>query len=276
MRLVKYHGLGNDYLVVDEGAEGALAPSLVAAICERHRGVGGDGILLPVPGEGADYGVRIYNPDGSEAEKSGNGLRIFARWLHERRAAPRAFSVSTPGGLVRCAIKAADLVEVEMGRATAEPLELAALGHARDGVTAAWRVNVGNPHCCLFTDAPELDALPWRAWGAALERHRLFLPDRTNVQLARVAGEAALEIRIYERGAGPTEASGSSACAVAAAAVAAGRCPPGPFQIHSPGGTLRVQVSADLDLTLTGPVTPVATITLHPPMGPPPPPPPPL
>jgi len=261
MRLRKYHGLGNDYLVLEAPGGEALEPALIRAICDRHRGPGGDGILLPVGSEAADHGVRIYNPDGSEAEKSGNGLRIFARWLVERRGAGARFTVETPGGVVSCVVDDLD-VEVEMGRASVAPLPLAAIGLDHPALSAAFEVSVGNPHSPVFTDAA-LDSLPWRAWGEAVERHPHF-PNRTNVQLARVLAPDRLGVRIWERGAGETQASGSSACAVAAAAVASERCPAGSLRVEMPGGVLHITVTPELDLTLRGPVAPVCDITLDP------------
>lgn len=255
MILQKSHGLGNDYLVLHEG--GPLTPALVRALCARHEGFGADGVLWPVGSAVADYGLRIFNPDGGEAEKSGNGLRIFARYLVDHRGAPPRFTVETPGGVVRCVVEDA-AVSVEMGRASFEPavipllrpgaveqaMEL--LGHSLQ-FTA---LSVGNPHCVLFCD-PE--SLPWRALGAALERHPDF-PNRVNVQFAQVLGPDRLRLRIWERGAGETSASGSSACAVAAAAVKTGRCAPGLLCLEMEGGELSVRVDADFSLTLRGPV----------------------
>ena len=259
MQLRKYHGLGNDYLVLEAPEAEALEPALIRAICDRHRGPGGDGILLPVGSEAADFGVRIYNPDGSEAEKSGNGLRIFARWLVERREAAARFTVETLSGVVACTVEDLD-VEVAMGRASVAPLALATIGLDHPALTAAFDVSVGNPHCPVFTDAA-LDSLPWRAWGERVESHPHF-PNRTNVQLARVLAPDRLAARIWERGAGETQASGSSACAVAAAAVTSGRCPAGPLRVEMPGGVLHITVTPDLELTLRGPVAPVCEFTL--------------
>ncbi len=257
MKLRKYHGLGNDYLVLEEPATRALEPEQIRSICDRHRGVGGDGVLLPVAAAGADYGLRIYNPDGSEAEKSGNGLRIFARWLVDRRGAPPAFSVWTPGGVAGCRVLG-EQIEVAMGRAEVEALEPAVIGLGDAPIRAAYAVGVGNPHCSLFVDEHP-DALPWRAWGAAVEVHPRF-PGRSNVQLIQVLTSDRLLMRIWERGAGETLASGSSACAAAAAAVVAGDCPPGRVRVEMAGGVLSVTVAPDLSLTLLGPVSPVAEI----------------
>lgn len=268
MRLIRSHGLGNDYLVWM--GERPVDPGFVRALCDRHRGPGGDGVLEPTASDRADFGVRIWNPDGSVAEKSGNGLRIFARWLVDHRSAPQRFTVDTGFDVVRCTV-AADGIAVEMGRATFEPaaLPLTAdgpwVGHPLEVCGAALSVvalSVGNPHCVIFREEPDLDALPWRDWGKALERWPAF-PNRTNVQIARVV-DGGLELRIWERGAGETSASGSSSCAVAAAAVHTGRLAPGTIRLVMPGGQLSVDVSPELDLVLRGPVEVVGEIRLDP------------
>ena len=223
MKLYRSHGLGNDYLVLEEG--GKLDPELVRNLCDRHRGGGGDGVLEPTPGEGADYGVRIWNPDGSVAEKSGNGLRIYAAWLHAHRSAAGSFSVWTGSDRVSCVVGDGE-VEVEMGAASFEPSAIPLLSD-RPVVEETWTVgdlsfpvcalSMGNPHCVAFT-SDDLDELDWRDWGRRLEVDSRF-PNRTNVQVARVLGRAEVEIRIWERGAGETLASGTSSCAVAVAGV---------------------------------------------------------
>ncbi len=249
----KAHGLGNDYLVAHE-PHAPLTPELVRALCHRHTGCGGDGVLEPVPSQ-EGLAVRIWNPDGSIAEKSGNGLRIFAWWARVYRGAPAAFRVRVvpavgPGETVGCVVDG-DRVTVEMGAGRLVGRRSYVLSGAP---REAWAVSVGNPHCVLFLDDP--DAVPWRAWGAELERHPDF-PDRTNVQFARVDGPDALTLRIWERGAGETSASGSSACAVAWAAVHTGRVSAGPLRLHMAGGELGVTVRADGSLVLAGPVAPV-------------------
>jgi diaminopimelate epimerase len=254
MRLWRAHGLGNVYLVQESGPP--LWPDLVRALCDGAVGVGADGVLEPVATAAADHGVRIWNPDGSVAEKSGNGLRILARWLAERGAGA-AFTVSTGPCVVRCEVRA-DAIAVEMGRAIVGP-EAPLPPPAPAGV--AWiAVDVGNPHCVAFVDA--VDAVDWRAWGAVMERHPAF-PNRTNVQVAALV-PGGVAIRVWERGAGPTPASGSSACAVAAAAVATGRLAPGRIAVIAPGGALSVEVDAGLDLRLEGPVEGVGWIEVDP------------
>jgi diaminopimelate epimerase len=249
----KAHGLGNDYLVAHD-VPGPLTADEVRAVCDRHRGCGGDGVLEPVSSPDG-LAVRIWNPDGSIAEKSGNGLRIFAWWARRFRGAPAAFPVwvvpaSGPAARVTCEVNG-DHVDVELGAGRL----VGARRYVLSGVAReAWAVSVGNPHCVVFVDE-DPDALPWREWGALLERHPDF-PARTNVQVARVEA-GGLAVRIWERGAGETSASGSSACAVAWAAVHTGRLPLGRVEVRMPGGSLTVTVRADGTLRLAGPVAPV-------------------
>jgi diaminopimelate epimerase len=268
VKLYKAHGLGNDYLVLEDAAP--LDADLVVALCDRHRGVGGDGILEPfAAGDAADFGVRIWNPDGSIAEKSGNGLRIFARWLVSERGAPPRFSLWTGSCRVVCDVEE-DAIRVDMGDASFEPADVPVQAEQPliDGelvlsnrVLSVTAVGIGNPHCVIFREEP-LESLPFREWGAEIERHPRF-PNRTNVQLARVLDRHTVEILIWERGAGVTLASGSSSCAVAAAGVRTGRLDPGCIEVRMPGGTLFVTV-AGASLRLSGPVELVARIDVAP------------
>jgi diaminopimelate epimerase len=273
----KGHGLGNDYIVMEESALPVpLTERAIVRLCDRNWGAGSDGILLLVPSARADFGLRIFNPDGSEAEKSGNGLRIFAKylWDHGHARAKKTFTVDTKGGVVECTCHERDgrvnFVTVEMGRVTfrapdipmngpdrdvvAVPLQLA------DGTTVtATALSVGNPHCVVFVE--RLDETQVRRLGPLIERHPAF-PQRTNVQFARVAGRDAVDILIWERGAGYTLASGSSSCGAASAAVKNGLCSHGRVTVRMPGGTLVIDVRADWSLRLEGPVEEVYTGTL--------------
>ncbi len=239
MRLYRSHGLGNDYLVLEDGllTDGQLTPAIVRALCDRHTGVGSDGVLEPVPpAEGADYGLRIHNPDGSQAEKSGNGLRIYADWLVRFRGARLAFRVWTPGGVVGCEVGAR--VRVTMGVARLSPARMLC------GMEA-WPVDIGNPHHVVFGVPAD-----WEAIGARMEH---AVPGRTNVQFVEVVGPGVLRVWVWERGAGRTRSSGSSACAVAMAAVATGRVS-SPVCVQMEGGELDVTVGPDGAVTLEGPV----------------------
>ncbi len=277
----KGHGLGNDYIALDPAdLEFKLTPKRIRAICDRHWGAGSDGILALSASDKADFGVRIYNPDGSEAEKSGNGLRIFARYLYSTRRTRRTkFTVETQGGLVAIDLHIdahgdASAATVEMGRATFEPkalpcsLQVAEL--IQQPICAAGQsltftgVSVGNPHCVLFREKGQ----SWTraellALGPELEHHELF-PRRTNVQLAVPVGRRSLYILIWERGAGETQASGSSSCAAAAAAVRLGLVQ-SPVTVKAPGGSLHIDVRGhDFDLTMQGPVAEVFSGRLTP------------
>ena len=250
MRFAKYQALGNDYLVVDAEAAREIAAERVRWLCDRHFGVGADGVLAPAPAlDGSDFGLAIWNPDGSEAEKSGNGLRIFARWLFDRGEVSSApFTVATRGGRVRCQVRERGArISVEMGRAVfAGPEETLDLP---DGPLRVSVVSVGNPHCVVALD--EISPALARRLGPQLETHPRF-PARTNVQLMPVHDRRRIQLEIWERGAGYTLASGSSACAAAAAAVRSGACD-GDLTVAMPGGSLAIRVSADFDLTMEGP-----------------------
>jgi diaminopimelate epimerase len=263
---VKGHGLGNDYIVLvasDLGHE--LSRRAIERVCDRNWGVGSDGVLLLVPSTQADFGLRIFNPDGSEAEKSGNGLRIFAKFLYEHgHARAPAFTVETKGGLVECACHVAggrvESVTVEMGRATFRPAEIPMTGADQDAVgvplevdgtvLSVTAVSIGNPHCVVFV--PELSERDARHLGPLIERHPAF-PNRTNVQFARVSSRAVVDILIWERGAGWTLASGSSSCGVACAAVRNGLTDRR-VTVRMPGGELAVDVREDWSIRLEGPV----------------------
>jgi diaminopimelate epimerase len=274
------HGLGNDYIVMDpKELTFRLTPKNIKAVCDRNWGLGSDGILTLVPSKKADFGLRIYNPDGSEAEKSGNGLRIFARYLHATgKAKKKHFTVETKGGLVTIDLHVdrhgdASAVTVEMGQATFKPAALpctmAVDELIQQPIEAAGRalsftgVSVGNPHCVVFKQAGESwsreDLLKL---GPVLENHSFF-PKRTNVQLAVPTGPKEIFILIWERGAGETQASGSSSCAAASAAVRLGLVK-SPVTVKMPGGTLNIKVAKDFSLTMKGPVAEVARGTLSP------------
>src|SRR5262245_33140036 len=270
----KYHALGNDYIVVDgDSLRPKLDAERVRAICDRHTGVGSDGILaLHRPKRGA-LSLRIWNPDGSQAEKSGNGVRIFARFLWDfRYVRAKELAIETPGGSVtaRLTVTRGEVrqVRVEMGRASFHSGDIPMLGPPREVVDEPLRVgsvdlrvtcvSIGNPHCVRFVDVLQPEVL--RSIGPQLESHPLF-PKRTNVQLARVRSRGDVQILIWERGAGETQASGSSSCAVAAAAHRLGKVD-GKVTVHMPGGALRIEIGADYALRMTGPATPVYRGTL--------------
>ncbi len=279
-RFFKGHGLGNDYLVMDPADLAfRLTPKAVRSICDRNIGVGGDGILAVTSSSNADFGVRIYNPDGSEAEKSGNGLRIFGMFLYATgRTTKSRFTVETVGGVVKLSLHVdetgfVDSATVEMGGADFRPQSLPCLIDTDELVNqpieAAGRelsftgVSVGNPHCVVFRDHGEewtRDEL--HEIGPALENHPVF-PNRVNVQLAVPLDQNSINILIWERGAGETLASGSSGSAAASAAVRLGLVE-SPVVVRSSGGQMQVEVDDDFDIILNGPVSEVMSGQLSP------------
>jgi len=264
MKFYKYHGLGNDYLVVDPNiSDIKLSPESIRLICDRNFGVGSDGILYG-PIKGGDIPeLRIFNPDGSEAEKSGNGLRIFAKYLFESKYVDkRNFSIKTLGGIVEVEIKddTANLIKIGMGKVTFISTEIPVTGKRREVVNEPLEINgieyivtclsIGNPHCVIPTaDVSEEKA---RQLGSFVENHEMF-PNRINMQLLKVIDRENIEIRIWERGAGYTLASGSSSCAAAAAAHKLGLVDR-TINVKMPGGTLLVEIGKVWDIQMTGPV----------------------
>jgi diaminopimelate epimerase len=262
MRFAKYHALGNDYLVLEASEWPSLDPAVVRRVCDRHRGVGSDGLLVRMEGEG--HAVDIFNPDGSKAEKSGNGLRIFARYLWDRGLVGEAsFVVSTEGGNVTCRVRGESVI-VDMGRVSFDSAEIPVAGPRREVLGETLRVGdqsvtfsaatIGNPHCVILREhANDEEA---RALGPLIERDSRF-PNRTNVQFVEVLDRANLKLEIWERGAGYTLASGSSSCAAAAVIKRLGLCD-GQVTVHMPGGRLAVEVDDAFRVRMTGPVVRVA------------------
>jgi diaminopimelate decarboxylase len=269
-RFWKYQALGNDYLVIDPADFPAPPdPDFARRLCDRHLGIGSDGVLWgPLPERSADgaFALRLYNPDGGEFEKSGNGLRIFARYLWDRGfAAGPDFAIDTPGGRVVAHVQDAtgDTISMEMGTLTfdsrtipvrAAPREvveeLVSVGGRQALVTA---VGIGNPHCVQFVDEPTSELA--HEVGPQLETFEMF-PNHTNVQFAHADDPHNLRIEIWERGAGYTLASGTSSCAAAGAAIRTGRCV-SPVTVHMPGGTMLVEIAPDWSVRLTGTVAAV-------------------
>ncbi|HNS22821.1 MAG TPA: diaminopimelate epimerase [Sedimentisphaerales bacterium] len=260
----KYHGLGNDYLVIDPSVfDVAMTQVNIRLICDRNFGVGSDGILYGPTFDGDLPVLRIFNPDGSEAEKSGNGLRIFAKYLFEKRyVRSKSFKIKTLGGVVDVQVqdKTANLIRINMGKVTFTSNEIPVAGEPRqvvnepldiDGVTHnVTCLSIGNPHCVI--PMPEVSEAVARALGPHVENHRMF-PNRINMQIVRVIDRANIDVRIWERGAGYTLASGSSSCAAAAASHKLGLVD-GDITVHMPGGTLHIEITDDGQIHMTGPV----------------------
>lgn len=245
MRFSKWHGLGNDYLLVQRADVGTpLTEEQVRRLCDYHFGVGSDGVLEVVSANGAEAEVVIWNPDGSTAELSGNGTRIAARWLARRsgadtvtiRVGPREVVARMRGGLQ---------VEMDMGPVeVAEPESLEVAGETLELTPAS----VGNPHAVVRREPDRDDLL---RLGPQIENHARF-PERTNVQLVRVDGPNDITVGVWERGAGETLSSGTSAVATAAVAVARGWCE-SPVTVHLAGGDLVVELDESMNARLTGP-----------------------
>jgi len=262
MDFVKSHGLGNDYLVVDpERVTFPLTPEAVRLLCDRNRGVGSDGVLAVSPPRGADFAVRIFNPDGSEAEKSGNGLRIFAKFLRDHGYTNQdRFTIDTLGGRVTAWLTLSEgrvsAVRVDMGRAA---IDRAVNRLQVDGLMLDVTVlSVGNPHC--VTVVPDLAAVDLFRLGPLIEAHSQF-PQRTNVQFAQVLDRAHVRALIWERGAGHTLASGSSSCAVVAACRDRGLVD-NQVTVHMEGGDLAILIRDDGEMEMEGPVEEVCTGTV--------------
>jgi len=244
MRFWKWHALGNSYVVVERRDGQALDPDLARRICDLRYGVGSDGVVEVVALAGSRAEIAIWNPDGSVAEFSGNGSRIAAAWL-ARRAETAQVTIDVAARSYPAAVREDGLVAMGVGEVEVGEIETIELGDERVELTA---VSVGNPHAVVRAPAERAELL---RLGPQLETHSRF-PERTNVQLVQVDGPSELTVLVWERGAGETSASGSSAVAAAAAAVTNGWCA-SPVQVRMPGGELRVELDEENRITLVGP-----------------------
>jgi len=267
MKFTKYQALGNDYVVLDPKGQDpplVLHGELIKTICDRHYGIGSDGILVgPLPSTKASFSLQIYNPDGSEAEKSGNGLRIFCRYLWDRKLVDDdLFSVETKGGVVQAQILSnGKLVRVEMGKVSFRSEDIPVAGQPREVLREQITVDdrtfqfcaatIGNPHCVILLD--DISPALAKQYGSLLEVHPLF-PKRTNVQFVKVLDRKNIRIEIWERGAGYTLASGSSSCASAATVFKLGLCA-ADISVHMPGGKIEISMDDEFHVVTTGPVT---------------------
>lgn len=277
MTFHKYHALGNDYVVLNPSDfpdwKPAPTPEQIRVVCHRNFGIGSDGILWgPLPAKNNAFGLRIFNPDGGEAEKSGNGTRIFSRYLWDRKLAKgNRLEIETPGGLVTAQSNdGGHVVTMDMGRVSFDSAKIPVTGSAREVINEKLKAldrdftfcaaTIGNPHCVIPLDtiSPELA----RTYGPVIETLALF-PNRTNVQFLRAIDRGNIRIEIWERGAGYTLASGTSSSAAAAVARRLGLVD-SRLTVHMPGGTLGVVIGDDFSIEMTGTVTKVATGVLDP------------
>jgi diaminopimelate epimerase len=268
---VKTHGLGNDYIVLDEdNLNFELTGKAVQRICNINYGIGSDGILLKIKSDKADFGLKIYNPDGSEAEKSGNGLRIFCKYLYDYAYTDKEeFNVEVKGGVVHAKIigksnNKAKTISIDMGKAIFKASEIPTnfkVDEVLDQKILAddkeYEVNcvsVGNPHCVIIKEDLNVDEI--KKYGKSLENHSMF-PNRINVQFAKVTSRNEAEILIWERGAGFTLASGSSSCAVASI-LKKKNLIDDDVKIKMPGGKLKIHIDSNWNINMTGEVRQIA------------------
>jgi diaminopimelate epimerase len=270
MRFFKYHALGNDYLVMnpaDYPGWKQPTPEQIRVICHRNFGAGSDGILWgPLPSSKAKFGLRIFNPDGSEAEKSGNGLRIFSRYLFDQKlAGGEPFTIEVPGGVVESKVmEGGQRISVDMGRVTFQSDQIPVAGPVRTVLGEKFTLQgreftfnaagIGNPHCVMVL--PEISADLAKQYGPDIEVHKNF-PNRINVQFLKVLDRRNVQIEIWERGAGYTLASGSSSSASAAVAHKLGLVDAN-LTVHMPGGQIGIEIGPDFAIKMTGPTTRVS------------------
>ena len=254
MKFTKMQGLGNDYLYV-WGAPPPDAPELSVRLSDRHFGPGADGMIYiePLPGDDADFRMRIFNADGSEAKMCGNGIRCVGKYVHDKgRTDKTELTVETGAGLRTLTLHLENgkvaAATVDMGVAAVAPDRTISTA---DGAVMCTPVDVGNPHAVLFV--PDAEAAPLTTLGPEIEHHAVF-PGGVNVEFVQVLDAHTLRMRVWERGSGVTMACGTGSCASAAAAVTKGFCPAGePVAVRLDGGTLRITVAADGGVHMTGP-----------------------
>ena len=274
IKFSKYHALGNDYIVINpEEIKQSLTSGQIKKICHRNYGIGSDGILFgPFETKESDFALKIYNPDGSVAEKSGNGLRIFSRYLWDIGLVKHEiFTIHTDGGIVKPRVlNKGHIVSVEMGRVTFDSRKIPVQGPDREVINENIAVNgqeftfcaasIGNPHCVILSD--QISEEQAQRFGPKIEVDTRF-PNRTNVQFMKVLDSSNIKIEIWERGAGYTLASGSSSSAAAAVAYRLGLCG-SQIAVHMPGGKIDIEISDEYEILMSGPVTRVAEGIIYP------------
>jgi diaminopimelate epimerase len=265
----KYHALGNDYIVIDPNKMNIdLNKENIKLICHRNFGVGSDGILFGPVYQGESVCLRIFNPDGSEAEKSGNGIRIFTKYLIDQGYMHNnQFNIQTMGGKVSVEVldSKANRIKVNMGKVSFDSVAIPVSGEKREVINekiilngAEYKVtclSIGNPHCVIPLDKISKDLA--LKLGPEVENHHLF-PNRINMQLLRVIDPNNIQIEIWERGAGYTLASGSSSSAAANAAYKLGLVN-NQIKVHMPGGQIDIEIMGNGDTLMTGSVNGIAS-----------------
>ncbi len=273
----KYHGLGNDFLLIDnrQSSTPLITPEQAAVLCDRHFGVGGDGVIFVLPGvEGSDYTMRIFNSDSSEPEMCGNGIRCFAKFVANldghitpEKIVPTTYKIHTLAGIIKPEILGDGNITVDMGKprliaeeipttlATGSKVIEAPLGVAGQSWLATC-VSMGNPHCLVFVD--DVQKIDLSVIGPQFENHPVF-PQKTNVEFIEVVAPDYLKMRVWERGVGTTLACGTGACATVVAGVLTGKSNRS-CTVELPGGCLQITWSeADDRLYMKGPAQAVFT-----------------
>ena len=255
MNFVKMHGLGNDFVILDHRKGGAAPDSArIQHICDRHFGIGCDQLIILEPSRAAGVFMRIYNPDGSEAESCGNATRCVAD-LCMKEGREAAFTIETRAGILKCRKLPDGLIEVDMG----SPVQVTDMAFAAGGFKNPVSVNMGNPHCVFFVDNAE--DIPLETLGASIENDKAF-PNKTNVEFAHITKGGQIRLRVWERGAGVTLACGSGACATMVAAAHKGLTGR-KAEIVMDGGVLSLEWrESDGHVLMTGPVAYVFEGTL--------------
>ncbi|HWP31355.1 MAG TPA: diaminopimelate epimerase [Fimbriimonadales bacterium] len=260
----KMHGIGNDFVLIDFVKNPPLnlsLPALAREMCDRKFGVGADGIILIEKGNSAPFSMKMFNPDGSEAEMCGNGIRCLARLVKDRAYTELdKFPVETKAGILEVEVLDGKQVRVNMGKARTLRKEIPMHGPPDEAalsfelVAAAQKfdasaVSMGNPHCVIFVE--DVEKVPLDVWGPAIEYHELF-PQRTNVQFTQVLSNKELKVKTWERGAGATLACGTGACAAGVASFLRGLSERSTL-VHLPGGDLTIEYIENGTVYMTGP-----------------------
>ncbi|AFV02470.1 Diaminopimelate epimerase [Dehalobacter sp. UNSWDHB] len=266
MDFVKMHGLGNDFICLDHFLfpTGMDYAETAVQLCHRQFGVGGDGLIVILPSDVADARMRIFNPDGSEPEMCGNGIRCFAKYVYEAGYVQRdSLKIETLAGVLDVKLEicrgAVHHVTVNMGEPCLDPIKIPVLAGTDTALSQKLEVagqeyifsavSMGNPHCIIFTE--DLELLPFETLGPAIEKHPLF-PRKTNVEFVKVDNSGEITVKVWERGVGPTLACGTGACASVVAAVLAGRTDRTVI-VHLPGGDLKIEWQEGQQVHMTGP-----------------------
>lgn len=282
IEFTKYHGLGNDFVLIDNRhqSEPILTPDQAIQMCDRNFGIGADGVIFALPGQdGTDYTMRIYNADGSEPEMCGNGIRCLAQFLADLEAGERqereqeplascSYRIHTLAGVITPQLKSEGQVTVDMGMpqlsaaeipTTLCPSEEKVINQLLEVAGKTWEVtgvSMGNPHCITFVE--DTDEIPLETLGPEFEHHSAF-PKRTNTEFIQVVQSDYLKMRVWERGAGATLACGTGACASVVAGVLTNKCDR-TCTVELPGGCLKIQWSEqDQRVYMTGPAERVFT-----------------